>query len=156
MISKNDWYKILTTFGLVLCIFPIGLQIQTDYRLRDGQSVIFTDALGNKIYNTYYPGDRDVGIMLFHGMGEDLYDCLLSENKNLRCRIYAPVGGHQYLLAYLVRRLLENGANTSFVNQVVGNETSIEDLIANPIEKLSALHSKPHPKITCGKFTCRI
>lgn len=82
-----------------------------------------------------------------HGMGDDLYDKLLADMKGIRCRIYAPVGGHQYLLAYLVRRLLENGANTSFVNQVVGNETSIEDLIANPIKKLAALRSKPHPKI---------
>lgn len=82
-----------------------------------------------------------------HGMGEALYDKVLKDNPGLRCRIYAPVGGHQYLLAYLVRRLLENGANTSFVNQVVSADTPIEDLIANPIEKLSALHCKPHPKI---------
>jgi RHH-type proline utilization regulon transcriptional repressor/proline dehydrogenase/delta 1-pyrroline-5-carboxylate dehydrogenase len=80
-------------------------------------------------------------------MGEALYDHLLKEHPGLRCRIYAPVGGHQYLLAYLVRRLLENGANTSFVNQVVSADTPIEDLIANPIEKLSLLHCKPHPKI---------
>ncbi len=82
-----------------------------------------------------------------HGMGDDLYDKLLAENKGVRCRIYAPVGGHQYLLAYLVRRLLENGANTSFVNQVVGSDVSIEDLIANPVEKLAKLNTKPHPKI---------
>jgi RHH-type proline utilization regulon transcriptional repressor/proline dehydrogenase/delta 1-pyrroline-5-carboxylate dehydrogenase len=82
-----------------------------------------------------------------HGMGDALYDKLLGDNKHIRCRIYAPVGGHQYLLAYLVRRLLENGANTSFVNQVISDSTPIEDLIANPIEKLDALHCKPHPKI---------
>lgn len=82
-----------------------------------------------------------------HGMGEALYDHLLKTHKGLRCRIYAPVGGHQYLLAYLVRRLLENGANTSFVNQVVSAVTPIDDLVANPIEKLARLRTKAHPRI---------
>ncbi len=71
LLKKVSLYKILIIFGLLLCILPIGMQIQVDYRLRDNEAVIFIDALGNKIYNTYYPGDRDVGIMLFHGMGED-------------------------------------------------------------------------------------
>ena len=53
-----------------------------------------------------------------HGMGERLHDIVLAETKG-RCRIYAPVGAHRDLLAYLVRRLLENGANSSFVHQIV-------------------------------------
>ena len=58
-----------------------------------------------------------------HGMGESLHDAVLGEHGT-RCRIYAPVGAHEDLLAYLVRRLLENGANSSFVNQIV--DASIE------------------------------
>jgi RHH-type proline utilization regulon transcriptional repressor/proline dehydrogenase/delta 1-pyrroline-5-carboxylate dehydrogenase len=56
-----------------------------------------------------------------HGMGERLHDIVLT-GKGTRCRIYAPVGAHRDLLAYLVRRLLENGANSSFVNQIVNEE----------------------------------
>src|SRR5215468_8619861 len=51
-----------------------------------------------------------------HGMGEALYEALIAENEGAACRVYAPVGGHRDLLAYLVRRLLENGANSSFVS----------------------------------------
>ena len=56
-----------------------------------------------------------------HGMGERLHDLVLTD-RGTRCRIYAPVGAHRDLLAYLVRRLLENGANSSFVNQIVNEE----------------------------------
>jgi RHH-type proline utilization regulon transcriptional repressor/proline dehydrogenase/delta 1-pyrroline-5-carboxylate dehydrogenase len=56
-----------------------------------------------------------------HGMGERLHDIVLTD-KGTRCRIYAPVGAHRDLLAYLVRRLLENGANSSFVNQIVDED----------------------------------
>lgn len=90
--------------------------------------------------------DAEFEFQRLHGMGEDLYDKVMKE-QNVRCRVYAPVGGHQYLLAYLVRRLLENGANTSFVNQVVSAKTSIGELVANPVETLRSMHSKPHPSI---------
>ncbi len=92
------------------------------------------------------PDDVDFEMQRLHGMGEALYDELMAEKK-IKCRIYAPVGGHQYLLAYLVRRLLENGANTSFVHQVVSSKTPIEKLIGNPVEQLQALQSLPHPNI---------
>ncbi len=70
-----------------------------------------------------------------HGMGETLYD-LLMEDRGIRCRIYAPTGQHVDLLAYLVRRLLENGANSSFVNQIVDEEVPPEKVAADPFEKL--------------------
>lgn len=89
---------------------------------------------------------KDFEFQRLHGMGEELYDKLVAK-KGIHCRVYAPVGGHQYLLAYLVRRLLENGANTSFVNQVVNAETDINDLVAHPSKLLAALNTKPHPKI---------
>ncbi len=70
-----------------------------------------------------------------HGMGERLHDIVLRQTKG-RCRIYAPVGAHRDLLAYLVRRLLENGANSSFVNQIVDEEVSPEDIARDPFAEL--------------------
>lgn len=70
-----------------------------------------------------------------HGMGEALYEQVVGEGKfNRACRVYAPVGGHEELLGYLVRRLLENGANTSFVNRLGDDETPISEIIADPVE----------------------
>ena len=81
-------------------------------------------------------------------MGETLYDQVVGKDKlNKPCRIYAPVGSHQTLLAYLVRRLLENGANSSFVNQIVDENISIESLIADPIQIARELGGKPHAGI---------
>jgi RHH-type proline utilization regulon transcriptional repressor/proline dehydrogenase/delta 1-pyrroline-5-carboxylate dehydrogenase len=68
-----------------------------------------------------------------HGMGETLH-ALVHEREGTRCRIYAPVGAHRDLLAYLVRRLLENGANSSFVNQIVDEEVAPETVAADPFE----------------------
>ncbi|OFW98939.1 MAG: hypothetical protein A3E78_08175 [Alphaproteobacteria bacterium RIFCSPHIGHO2_12_FULL_63_12] len=80
-----------------------------------------------------------------HGMGEALHDSLLK--AGLRSRIYAPVGGHKELLPYLVRRLLENGANSSFVNQLFDPETSIDDIVADPVEETRALNIIPNTAI---------
>ncbi|MCT4611010.1 MAG: bifunctional proline dehydrogenase/L-glutamate gamma-semialdehyde dehydrogenase PutA [Pelagimonas sp.] len=68
-----------------------------------------------------------------HGMGETLHD-LVKDHNNTRCRIYAPVGAHRDLLAYLVRRLLENGANSSFVNQIVDEDVAPEVVASDPFE----------------------
>jgi RHH-type proline utilization regulon transcriptional repressor/proline dehydrogenase/delta 1-pyrroline-5-carboxylate dehydrogenase len=83
-----------------------------------------------------------------HGMGADLYAEVIGPNNlDVPCRVYAPVGSHEDLLPYLVRRLLENGANTSFVNRVVDEDVSIRDLVADPCEIVRQLDSKPHPRI---------
>jgi len=83
-----------------------------------------------------------------HGMGEPLYDQIVGPaGAGKPCRIYAPVGSHEDLLAYLVRRLLENGANTSFVNRIVDEAAPIDEIIADPVVTVRALDSKPHPKI---------
>lgn len=83
-----------------------------------------------------------------HGMGETLYDEVVgSHNLNVQCRIYAPVGSYQTLLAYLVRRLLENGANSSFVNQIVDENLSIDDLACDPVAKAQITEGTMHPKI---------
>ncbi|NCT68529.1 MAG: bifunctional proline dehydrogenase/L-glutamate gamma-semialdehyde dehydrogenase PutA [Rhodanobacteraceae bacterium] len=83
-----------------------------------------------------------------HGMGADLYaEVIGDKNLAVPCRVYAPVGSHEDLLPYLVRRLLENGANTSFVNRVVDENVSIRDLVADPCETVRASTSRPHPRI---------
>ena len=83
-----------------------------------------------------------------HGMGEELYDQVVGEgNWGRPCRVYAPVGSHEELLAYLVRRLLENGANSSFVNRIADAGLPVEQLISDPVERLSALKVKPNPGI---------
>jgi len=98
-------------------------------------------------------GDRgDYEFQCLHGMGRALYSHIVGPKKlNRPCRIYAPVGGHEDLLAYLVRRLLENGANTSFVNRIVDEKAPIEELIMNPIDLLRRIEDKPHPKIPLPK-----
>lgn len=81
---------------------------------------------------------KDFEHQCLHGMGETLYDQVVGpQNLGRRVRIYAPVGTHETLLAYLVRRLLENGANSSFVNQIVDEKISIDDLIRSPFDTLA-------------------
>jgi len=85
-----------------------------------------------------------------HGMGEGLYEEVVGRDKlGVPCRIYAPVGTHETLLAYLVRRLLENGANTSFVNQIADPAYPIDKLLADPVERAKALQpvGQPHDRI---------
>jgi RHH-type proline utilization regulon transcriptional repressor/proline dehydrogenase/delta 1-pyrroline-5-carboxylate dehydrogenase len=83
-----------------------------------------------------------------HGMGEALYDEVAGpDHLGVACRVYAPVGAHEDLLAYLVRRLLENGANTSFVNRLADDDAPIASIIADPVDAAAAVDPKPHPKI---------
>jgi RHH-type proline utilization regulon transcriptional repressor/proline dehydrogenase/delta 1-pyrroline-5-carboxylate dehydrogenase len=83
-----------------------------------------------------------------HGMGEALYEQIVGPDKlDVPCRIYAPVGSHEDLLAYLVRRLLENGANTSFVNRIQDEHLPIEEMIADPVARADRLEKVPHPRI---------
>ena len=94
-------------------------------------------------------GDRDgYEFQCLHGMGEPLYEHVVGDDSlGLPCRIYAPVGTHETLLAYLVRRLLENGANTSFVNQVADETIDLEALVADPVTAAERFAGSPHPKI---------
>jgi len=81
-----------------------------------------------------------------HGMGDSLYDQIVS-GESIQCRIYAPVGHHEDLLAYLVRRLLENGANSSFVNAIVDESQPVESLLEDPVEKTQRLKDKYNNQI---------
>ncbi|QDX25621.1 trifunctional transcriptional regulator/proline dehydrogenase/L-glutamate gamma-semialdehyde dehydrogenase [Sphingomonas suaedae] len=92
----------------------------------------------------------DYEFQCLHGMGEPLYDEVVGSDKlNRPCRIYAPVGTHETLLAYLVRRLLENGANSSFVNRIANPEVSIAELVTDPVEVVTAMDApgSKHPII---------
>ncbi|HZK90750.1 MAG TPA: bifunctional proline dehydrogenase/L-glutamate gamma-semialdehyde dehydrogenase PutA [Stellaceae bacterium] len=91
-------------------------------------------------------GERpDWEFQRLHGMGEALYEQIAATGRP--CRVYAPVGSHEDLLAYLVRRLLENGANASFVNRIVDERQPIDAIIADPVAALNKLKAKPHPNI---------
>ncbi len=81
-----------------------------------------------------------------HGMGDSLYEQIVA-TENIQCRIYAPVGEHEDLLAYLVRRLLENGANSSFVNAIVDDSRPVESLLEDPVEKTQRLKHKYNGQI---------
>lgn len=83
-------------------------------------------------------GNDNFEFQRLHGMGESLHELVMKDQK-ARCRIYAPVGKHQDLLAYLVRRLLENGANSSFVNQIVDTNIAPEDIARDPFDQIRAL-----------------
>ncbi|ANQ86921.1 bifunctional proline dehydrogenase/pyrroline-5-carboxylate dehydrogenase [Azoarcus olearius] len=83
-----------------------------------------------------------------HGMGESLYDSVVGGARlGVPCRIYAPVGSHRTLLPYLVRRLLENGANSSFVNRIVDDSVPVAALAADPLQAVLAGDVTPHPAI---------
>ncbi|AVO54427.1 trifunctional transcriptional regulator/proline dehydrogenase/L-glutamate gamma-semialdehyde dehydrogenase [Ectopseudomonas mendocina] len=103
----------------------------------------------------YYPGQYE--FQCLHGMGEPLYEQVVGKvadgKLNRPCRIYAPVGSHETLLAYLVRRLLENGANTSFVNRIADNSISLKELVLDPVQQIEQMAAQegtvglPHPRI---------
>ncbi|MCG8546245.1 MAG: bifunctional proline dehydrogenase/L-glutamate gamma-semialdehyde dehydrogenase PutA, partial [Alphaproteobacteria bacterium] len=90
----------------------------------------------------------DFEFQRLHGMGEVLYEQIVGKSgMDLRCRIYAPVGSHEDLLAYLVRRLLENGANTSFVNRIVDETQPIATIVADPVAETADHRPRRHPGI---------
>ncbi len=95
---------------------------------------------------------RPLEFQRLHGMGEELYAELGKLEQGIGeartpVRIYAPVGSHKELLAYLVRRLLENGANSSFVNRIADEQVSLDELVRDPVAELEALEPKRNPRI---------
>ncbi len=106
-----------------------------------------------EIGGPYQPGQYE--FQCLHGMGEPLYRQVVGADQlNRPCRIYAPVGTHETLLAYLVRRLLENGANSSFINRMADPSVSLDALVEDPVQRTLAEAAKdacapgqPHPQI---------
>lgn len=97
-------------------------------------------------------GDKKDGFEFqrLHGMGEPLYHQLVGNEGTpgkFPVRVYAPVGSHEDLLPYLVRRLLENGANSSFVNRLQDDRVPVEEMVQDPVVYVRALDDKKHPKI---------
>ncbi|AZG72067.1 bifunctional proline dehydrogenase/L-glutamate gamma-semialdehyde dehydrogenase PutA [Shewanella livingstonensis] len=112
--------------------------IYPQFATHNAQTVASIDAMaGNRLYE----------YQRLHGMGQELYDTILSESGAKAVRIYAPIGAHKDLLPYLVRRLLENGANTSFVHKLVDPNTPIESLVVHPLETLLGYKSLANHKI---------
>ncbi len=100
----------------------------------------------------FRPGQYE--FQCLHGMGEPLYDEVVgAEALGRPCRVYAPVGTHETLLAYLVRRLLENGANSSFVNRIADESVAIDDLVADPVAAVRAMSpvGAPHERIAAPR-----
>ncbi|MFJ1267576.1 bifunctional proline dehydrogenase/L-glutamate gamma-semialdehyde dehydrogenase PutA [Legionella lytica] len=95
---------------------------------------------------------RDFEFQCLHGMGSELYQQVVPANcHGIPCRIYAPVGSHEDLLPYLVRRLLENGANSSFVNRIVDDNAPIDSLVEDPVAKARSLFSRLNKNIPLPK-----
>ena len=97
----------------------------------------------------HYAGSRrDYEFQRLHGMGEELYAEVVDPQKHDRpCRVYAPVGNHEDLLPYLVRRLLENGSNTSFVNKIADEAIDVMDIVADPLQIAAAHDYAAHDRI---------
>jgi RHH-type proline utilization regulon transcriptional repressor/proline dehydrogenase/delta 1-pyrroline-5-carboxylate dehydrogenase len=133
--------KVATDVSYLACakrLFAAGVAIYPQFATHNAHTLAaILDLAGDR---------RDWEFQRLHGMGEALYDEIV-EPMNRPCRVYAPVGSHEDLLAYLVRRLLENGANTSFVNRIVDERQPIDAIIADPITRLAQLAEKPHPRI---------
>ena len=91
---------------------------------------------------------RQFEFQRLHGMGEELYSQVTDPaGLNSPCRVYAPVGNHEDLLPYLVRRLLENGSNTSFVNRIVNENEPIDAIVADPVRMVDSYAQAAHPRI---------
>ena len=103
------------------------------------------------VINIAKANKRHIEMQKLWGMGDDIYDNLIKKTKNVDFRIYAPVGPYKELLPYLVRRLLENGANSSFLNKLTDKKIPIEDLIACPVDLIKQKKEPRNSKINLPK-----
>ncbi len=132
--------------GAVAVVYP-------QFATHNAQTVASIVSMAEEVCGAYETGQYE--FQCLHGMGEPLYlQVVGSQRLDRPCRIYAPVGTHETLLAYLVRRLLENGANSSFVNRMADASVPLDDLVRDPVmlttheataQNLAA--GQPHPKI---------
>ena len=140
--------KLYTDLSFVACarkLLKAPDAVYPQFATHNAQTLATIHAMAGE---NYYAGQYE--FQCLHGMGEPLYEEVVGKDKlNRPCRIYAPVGTHETLLAYLVRRLLENGANTSFVNRIADPAVAVDDLIADPVSLVEAMDpiGAPHDRI---------
>ncbi|MCU4412493.1 trifunctional transcriptional regulator/proline dehydrogenase/L-glutamate gamma-semialdehyde dehydrogenase [Acinetobacter sp. WU_MDCI_Axc73] len=137
--------KVYTDLSYIACakkLLAAPEQIYPQFATHNAQSLATIYHLADP--SKYYAGQYE--FQCLHGMGEPLYEQVVGSRDDHKlgvpCRIYAPVGNHETLLAYLVRRLLENGANTSFVNRIADQQLRIEDLIQSPFKEIQSIAAR--------------
>jgi len=135
--------KASTDVSYIACarkLFELGDKVYPQFATHNAHTLaVVLELAGNR---------SDFEFQRLHGMGEALYDQIVPKDKRgIPCRIYAPVGSHEDLLAYLVRRLLENGANSSFVNRIVDEKLPVDEIVADPVDTVFRMTHKPHPRI---------
>lgn len=137
--------KVYTDLSYIACakkLLAAPEYIYPQFATHNAQSLATIYQLADP--SKYYAGQYE--FQCLHGMGEPLYEQVVGsriDNKlGIPCRIYAPVGNHETLLAYLVRRLLENGANTSFVNRIADQNLKIDDLIQSPFKDIESIAAR--------------
>ena len=141
--------KCNTDISYVACakqLFTMADRIYPQFATHNARTVAAVLHLAN-ISATHNDNKPQFEFQRLHGMGDALHSHVMQQH-NTRCRIYAPVGAHEDLLAYLVRRLLENGANSSFVNQIVDESISVEEVAADPFTQAENSDHVSHPAIT--------
>jgi RHH-type proline utilization regulon transcriptional repressor/proline dehydrogenase/delta 1-pyrroline-5-carboxylate dehydrogenase len=136
--------KVNTDVSYVACareLIAAGPLIYPQFATHNAQTVATIIELAGE-------AGRKFEFQRLHGMGEELYAQIVGEDKlGIPCRVYAPVGSHEDLLPYLVRRLLENGANTSFVNRSVDEQHAVSEVVRDPVLEVDALSQVSHPRI---------
>jgi RHH-type proline utilization regulon transcriptional repressor/proline dehydrogenase/delta 1-pyrroline-5-carboxylate dehydrogenase len=141
--------KVNTDVSYIACareLIGAGATIYPQFATHNAQTVATIMELATQ-------AGRAFEFQRLHGMGEELYAQIVGAGKvGLPCRVYAPVGSHEDLLPYLVRRLLENGANTSFVNRIVDEQTAIADIVRDPVAEVDALQQKAHSRIPAPRM----
>ncbi len=121
-------------------------RIYSQFATHNAHTAVAIEEMAKELFKHVAPKDARFEFQRLHGMGGPLHDVLQEDDKRLR-RVYAPVGVHRDLLAYLVRRLLENGANSSFVHQIVDESVTPELIAADPVAKARAQGFSAHPAI---------
>ncbi|WP_129777277.1 bifunctional proline dehydrogenase/L-glutamate gamma-semialdehyde dehydrogenase PutA [Peristeroidobacter soli] len=136
--------KVNTDVSYIACareLLASGGEIYPQFATHNAQTVATVIELAGE-------KGRKFEFQRLHGMGEELYEQIVGDHKlGIPCRVYAPVGSHEDLLPYLVRRLLENGANTSFVNRIVDEEHAVADIVRDPVLEVFSLKQISHPRI---------
>ena len=141
--------KVATDVSYLACVNALldaGDAFYPQFATHNAHTVAYVLERSGAARNSATGQTPDFEFQRLHGMGESLYAQLVGAG-NVACRVYAPVGSHEDLLPYLVRRLLENGANTSFVNRIADASQPVEKVVADPVAQLQALKSTPDPRI---------